>query len=185
MSLNARLQPWSGSGFRHLPATVPESGVLDFTYLGRARDNRWSDYGERTLYLAGDIGVVISEWGRHLDSARTLALAKQTQERIVYRLDVVLDRLLDIRDPVVWADLHLANAPMRFLDSAIARATARFIRTTTTAQGLFVPSVAMLDKLGRGNLVLFIEKLPADITHVISHIQVEGPLSVSSGYSPA
>lgn len=158
--------------------------MLDFTYLGRARDNRWSEYGEPTLYIAGDIGVAVSEWGRHFQTARTPTLATHTQERIVYRLDFVLDRLLDLRDPTVWAALHLTNAPLCFLDIAIARATARFVRTTTTAQGLFVPSVAMLDKLERWNLVLFTDKLPTDITNVIPHVQVEGPLSVRSGYSP-
>jgi RES domain-containing protein len=180
VSLNARLHPWTGIGYRHLSSDIPASGVLDFSFLGLSRTNRWSVYGEKTLYLAGDIGVAVSEWGRYVETGRTPLLGHQVVTRTVYRLDVTVDRLLDLRDREVWSDLSLTNAPACFLDMSIARATAHFIRRTTEAQGLFVPSVAMLDKLDRWNLVLFIEKLPADPARFIRRVDVAGPLSVGA-----
>jgi hypothetical protein len=43
----------------------------------------------------------------------------------------------------------------------VARAVAHFIRTTTSTQALFVPSLAFLDNLELWGLVLFVENLPA------------------------
>jgi RES domain-containing protein len=180
VSLNARLYPWTGVGYRHLPSDIPADGVLDFSYLGLSRTNRWSSYGEKTLYLAGDMGVAVSEWGRYLDIGRTPSLGRQAATRMAYRLDVVVDRVLDLRDPEVWSDLSLTNAPACFLQIEIARATAHFIRRTTDAQGLFVPSVAMRDKLDRWNLVLFVEKLPEDPARFITRVAVAGPMSVGA-----
>jgi hypothetical protein len=50
----------------------------------------------------------------------------------------------------------------RFLDSEVARATATFIRRTTSVEALLAPSVAFLDDATCWNLVLFLEKLPGD-----------------------
>jgi hypothetical protein len=55
-----------------------------------------------------------------------------------------------------------------FFDRGVARATARFLRLTTSAEGLLVPSVAFLDDLSRRDLVLFLDKLPADVTSYMS-----------------
>jgi hypothetical protein len=49
-----------------------------------------------------------------------------------------------------------------------ARATARFLRLTTSAEGLLVPSVAFLDDPSRWNRVLFLDKLPADVSSYMS-----------------
>ena len=95
-----------------------------------------------------------------VDNVPTLAPATVT--RTVYRLELVVDRLLDLRDPRLWQALSLSNAPFYFTDRAVARATARFLRYTTQAQGLLVPSVAFLDQPDRWVLALFLEKLPAD-----------------------
>lgn len=181
MSFNARLHPWAGVGYRHLPSDVPASAVLDFSFLGLSRTNRWSAYGEKTLYLAGDMGVAVSEWGRYVGTGRTPLLGRQAVTRTAYRLEVTVNRVLDLRDPGAWSDLHLTNAPACFLQIEIARATAHFIRHTTDAQGIFVPSVAMLDKLDRWNLVLFVEKLPADPAQFIKRVDVEGLMSLGVG----
>lgn len=175
MALDERLKPWSGIGYRHLPAHVAVAGVLDFSRAGLAAHNRWNAMGEPTLYVAGDVGVAIAEWARHYAEDRTPGLISQTVERTVYRLDITLDRVLDLRDGQIWADLMLTNAPHCFLDREIACATAQFIRRTSQAQGLLVPTVAMLDKPERWNLVLFLEKLPSDSTRFINAVQAEGP----------
>lgn len=147
-----------------------------FGYAERGADNRWNEPGEPTLYLAGDIGVAIAEFGRHFAVDNVPALAPATVTRSVYRLELVIDRLLDLRDPRAWQALSLANAPFCFADRAIARATARYVRYTTQAQGLLAPSVAFLDQLDRWALVLFLEKLPADPRAFIPVAKEVGPL---------
>ncbi len=175
MPLGPFLRRWTGAAFRHIPAGA-QFDVLDFRYAGRGGDNRWNEVGEPTLYLAGDVGVAIAEFGRHFEVNRTPELASETIERMVYRLDLAVDTVLDLRRPEVWDALSLANAPACFLDSASAHATARFIRTTTAAQGIVVPSAAFIDQLDRWCLVLFLEKLPADPAAFLSRLSQEGPL---------
>ena len=180
MSLDARLTPWSGIAYRHIPAGA-RYDVLDFRYAGRGADNRWNEPDEPTLYLAGDIGVAIAEFGRHFAVDNVPALATATVTRTVYRLELVIDRLLDLRDPRTWQALSLANARICFADRAVARATARYVRYTTQAQGLLAPSVAFLDRLDRWVLVLFLEKLSADPGSFITAVEEIGPLRWGTG----
>jgi RES domain-containing protein len=158
MALSAHLKSWSGVGLRHLPAGA-RYDVLDFRFAGRGADNRWNDPGDPTLYLAGDQGVLIAEWGRHFAINRDPLLKPLARERRVFRLDLALDQVIDLRTAPVWDELSLGNAPHCFLQLEVARATARFIRATTAAQGMLVPSMGFLDKLDRWCLVLFLEKL--------------------------
>lgn len=175
MALNAHLRSWSGEALRHVSAGA-RFGVLDFRYAGRGADNRWNEPGEPTLYLASDMGVAIAEFGRHFAVNRTPGLGQETIERTVYRLSLGVERVLDLRRPDVYGDLPLEDAPNCFLSIPIARATAHFIRSTTDAQGLLVPSVAFLDNLDRWCLVLFLDKLSPDPDGFISSVAVEGPL---------
>jgi RES domain-containing protein len=154
---------------------VPASNVLDVSRAGLATTNRWNEAGETTLYVAGDVGVAIAEWARHFEVDRSPALAAAAIERTVYRLEITVDRVLDLRDPHVCADLALANAPACFLDITIARATAQFLRRTSPTQAMLVPPIAMLDKPDRWNLVLFLERLPDDVRLFIPSVRPEGP----------
>jgi len=169
------VRPWSGVGYRHLPATVSIDKALDVSRAGVALDNRWNVAGEPTLYIAGDVGLAIVEWGRHYEEDRAPGLVHAAVSRTVYRLDVVIERAIDLRDPRLWADLSLADAPHCFLDKGVARTTAQFMRRASTAQAIVVPSMAMLDKPDRWNLVLFLEKLLPDLTLFIPHVTIEGP----------
>jgi RES domain-containing protein len=173
--LDQHVVAWSGVGYRHLPAGMSYD-VLDVRFAGQATDSRWNVPGEPTLYIAGGIGVAIAEFTRHFQERRAPGLAARTVTRTVYRLDVQIDRLIDLRQAAVWATLSLANAPACFMDRTIARATAQFVRHTTPAQALLVPSVAFLDDLARWVLVLFLEKLPADPRQFIHGVDVECPL---------
>lgn len=175
MTLADYVRPWSSAGYRHLPSVVGADKVLDFSHAGLSPANRWNVAGEPTLYIAGDAGLAIVEWGRHYEEDRAPGLVHTAVARTVYRLDVAIERAIDLRDPLLWADLSLADAPHCFLDKGVARATAHFIRHTTATQAIVVPSVAMLDKLDRWNLALFLEKLPSDPTLFIPHVAVEGP----------
>jgi len=175
VALDDLIATWSGVAYRHLPAQSPYD-VLDFRFAGRSADNRWNDQGAPTLYLASDIGVVIAEFGRHFDQNRVPDLGRGVAARTVYRLDVTINRTLDLRDPRLWQALSLQNAPHCFLDKSIARATANFLRATTTAQALLVPSVAFLDQLDHWVLALFLEKLPPNPSGFVRSARAEGPL---------
>ena len=93
--------------------------------------------------------ALLSSSGRPFEEDRAPGLIHATVERTVYRLNLTIDHLLDLRDPSICADLMLATAPRCFLEKDIARATAQFIRRTSLAQAILVPSVAMLDNLDR------------------------------------
>lgn len=56
--------PWIGTACRHV-AAANDRDVLDFRFAGQQAINRWNDQGQPTLYLAGDPGILIVEWGRH------------------------------------------------------------------------------------------------------------------------
>ncbi len=122
--------------------------------------------GAPTLYLASERGVAIAEWGRHLERDVPHVGAGAVQERALYAITLTLDGVLDLRERAVTDGLGLTDAPGCFLDRAVARATAGFIRHTTRSQGLLVPSVAFLDDLDRWNLVVFLEKLGAPLDSV-------------------
>lgn len=161
MILDAFVRPWSGTAFRHIPANSPYP-VLDVRFAGRAAQSRWNYPGEPTLYLAGDRGVAIAEFARHLEEERSAELRRGAVERALFRLEVAVDALLDLRDPGLHRALSLDNVPYCFLDKAIARAVAQYLRRTTPTHALLVPSMAFLDAADRWVLVLFLEKLPPD-----------------------
>jgi len=168
MPLNAHLSGWSGDAYRHIPEISPFD-PLDFRFSGLGADNRWNAPGHPTLYLAGDEGVLIAEWGRHFSVNRTPALQQETVERSVYRLHISLDAVLDLRDDAVCRDLSLEDAPLCFLDRELARAVATFIRVSTSAQAMLAPSVSFLDQPHRWCLVIFLDKLP-DLRTFISSV---------------
>lgn len=169
MSVADFLVRWSADAYRHIPAGS-SFDVLDFRFAGRGLDNRWNYPGQPTLYLAGDVGVALGELARHFEEDRTPTLKSQLAARQLYRLHVEVDRLLDLRDARVLEALSIEDAPRCFLDRAIARATAHFIRTVTLAPALLVPSTAFLDRPDRWVGVLFLEKLSADPRHFITSV---------------
>lgn len=160
--------------YRHVPAGS-SFDVLDLRYAGRSAENRWNERGQPTLYLAGDEGVLIAEWSRHFAVNRSPELEQQTVERAVFRLTLSVDRVLDLRDAAVLHELSLEDAPNCFLDRSIARATATFIRATTEAQAIIVPSICFLDQVDRWRLVLFLDKLPGP-RDFVTGVEGVGPL---------
>lgn len=174
MAIEQHLRPWSGIAYRHVSANRTYD-PLDFRLAGLGKLNRWNRPGEPTLYLAGDEGVLITEWGRHFSINRPAELAVNAEERIVLRFGVSLDAVIDLRHPDVLKELSLDDAPNCFLDRDLARATARFVRTVTPAQGILVPSITFLDQPNRWSLVLFLEKLQ-ESERFITSVTDFGPL---------
>ena len=154
------IKPWSGKTYRHLPDGNYD--VCDFSYTGLAANNRWNIQGEQTLYLAGRVDVAAGEWSRHFNFDRPRELAAKTKRRKVYQMTVQLNQTLNLCDSYCWQELSLQDAPNCFLDKNIARATAQFIRQTTTVEAIFVPSMAFLDQMDKWVLVIFLEKLPTE-----------------------
>lgn len=152
--------------------------MLDFRFAGLGAINRWNVQGERTLYLASDRAVAIAEFARHLQDERPLALAGIIGERQLYRLEIAIDLTLDLRDAALTQQLSLHEAPTTFLDKSVARAVAGFLRVTTLAQAVLVPSIAFLDDPRRFLLVCFLDKLPADPGLWIASTMAEGVFSL-------
>ena len=165
--LDAHIRPWGGVGVRHIPANSP-FGVLDTRFAGRVGNNRWNQSGDPTFYVASDRGVALAEFARHFRERQDAALADVASERALYQLAVHVGAVLDLRDPAARSALGLRGGHRRFLDVATARATATFVRRTSSAEALLVPSIAFLDDAARWNLVLFLEKLPRDLTQFIT-----------------
>lgn len=172
------IRPWFGHAVRHLPEGAYD--VYDFSRAGLADNNRWNVRGERTLYLACDQDVALAEWARHLQVDRSPTLAGYVKRRQVYRFEVQLRHTLDLCDPQVWRGLSLEDAPACFLDKAIARATATFIRNTTKVGAIFVPSAAFLDQLDKWILVVFLEKLPNDTRRFLPSVVEDGEFTIGS-----
>jgi RES domain-containing protein len=171
--LDGLLIPWSDYAYRHIPEGSSYD-VLDFRFAGRGLENRWNYPRQPTLYLARDAGVAVAEFGRHLDENRAPALRSQVQARQLYRVQVRVERLLDLREASIQGAISIANAPHCFLTQDIARATANYIRATTSAQAILVPSMAFLDQPERWVSVLFLEKLPNDVRAFILSVERDG-----------
>lgn len=183
MALRDRIGPWSGIAYRHLPHTVRKADVLDFTYAGRAPDNRWNVKGDPTLYLACDTDVALAEWSRHFGQNTNPTLAHVPLKRTLWQLTLDIPRVLDMRSADVWDELQLTNTPYCFLDLSIAQTVGTYLRRVTDAQALLVLSVALLDKPDRWNIVLFLDKLPQDTGQFITRLTRIGALQAPRGLS--
>jgi hypothetical protein len=154
--------------------------VLDLRFARQGGDHRWSEWGEPTLYVAGDEAVVLGELARHFRTDRGASLARGALDRDLFSFRAKLEAVLDLRDEAVWEELALVDAPHCFLSKPVARATARFLRTSTPAQGLLVPSAAFLDQLHRWLAVLFLEKLPPDASGILTDARFESRFRVEA-----
>jgi RES domain-containing protein len=157
MALDALLRPWTGIGLRHLPAGASH-GVLDATHAGRSRRNRWNEAGTPTFYFASDLGVVVTEFGRHIQ-AELPAGEPERQARDVWRVLISLSRTLDFRDPATSAAIGLSKIEAWIGDIDRTQATARFVRQHADVEGLLVPSMGFLDDLSRWNVVVYLDRV--------------------------
>lgn len=96
--------------------------------------------------------------------------------RTVYRLHLHLDAVVDLRDSGLTSNVEGDDPPGWLIDKERAHSVARHLRSATPAQVLLVPSVAFLDDLTRWNLVVFLDKLPADPQAWIQRVETVGPL---------
>jgi RES domain-containing protein len=172
------LLPYQGQAFRHIPAGSPYD-ALDFRFAALAIGNRWNSPGEPTLYLASDGAVALAEFARHIKLSRPPGIASFIITRALFRLDIVLERVLDLRADDCLSALSLDGAPHCFLDVRVAQATANFIRATTDAQAILAPSMALLDQPDRWVLVVFLEKLAPEPKRYLANLTQAGAFEVS------
>jgi hypothetical protein len=120
--------------------------------------------------------VAGAEFSRHVDRDFRPEVVGRPLARHLYALRVHLPAVLDLRQPAVHGALALADSPRCFLDKPLARAVARYVRVTTPAVAAWVPSVAFLDELSRGVLLVFLDKLPPDAAAFVLDVADAGLL---------
>ena len=108
--------------------------------------------------VATDLGVLMAEWGRHLDLTTAEPMA-------FWSVRVRLARPVDLCDPAVTRSLGLPEDPCWALDRALTRSVARELRGKGV-DGLVVPSTAFLDQRDRGNIVVLLDDV-ADVTRFL------------------
>lgn len=173
MDLSELLTAHDGPAYCH----VPGDGPIDLDKLAGGDDGneRWNDPGQPTLYLAGDVGVVIAELARHLDPAGSL---DGDATRRLLRLHVAVDRLLDLREPQVRRALDAPDDRRAFLDRAVARRTAGAARSRPDVLGLITPSMAFLDRPARHNVVVFVDRVEGGTRGIVVDCSVAGRVAL-------
>jgi len=162
--------PVGGAVYCHAPADRP----FDLHALDRPDDSadRWSTPGTRSVYLAGDPLVAVTEYARH-GPAETTA-----DDRRLVRLQLRPVPALDLRTEAVRAALALGEGPGAYADRDLARRHALAIRTAGISAAIVVPSMAFLDQPDRRNLVLFCERLDDALERVLEDPEEVGRLQL-------
>lgn len=177
------VRPWRGQVLRHIPGASP-FGPLETHFAARSRENRWNRAGEPTLYFASDRAVLIGEFARHFERDRAPELAGLVQTRRVFEIELSLARVFDLTDPAAVTELGISSAPSCFLDRAVARATAGFLRDVIGVQAILTPSVAFLDQPEHHNLVLFLDALETPLDEIVQRVTPVGSFQLPNASSP-
>ncbi len=157
-------------------STGPCGVRLSADTLVTTDSNRWSELGEPTLYLAGDLGVVHAEHGRHWK--------EPVQPVCIWRLRVSLTDVIDIRSTEVRERLGLPDDPAWILDRDRSRAVARALRRLGSVEALLVPSAAFVDRPEHGNLVVFADRLRRSLTAAVAVASCVASVTASSPRGP-
>lgn len=164
---------WQGRVYRHIPAGSPFE-PLDTHLAARSRENRWNREGEPTMVFASSRDVLTAELAQHLRRDRAAELASLLQERRLVAVELELDRVFDLTDRSVAAELGIEDAPSCFGDRALARATAAFLRHVRGADGIVVPSLAFPDDPACWNLVVFLDRLSQTLAERVRTVEPAG-----------
>jgi RES domain-containing protein len=149
-------RPWEGRGFLHVPEEAVEA-CLSRESVGTTDEARWNREGQRTLYLAGDPAVALSEYARHLQDGRSTD-DLGTEVRELLQVEVAVDSLVDLREQKARDALGVAE-PLAFLEEDRTRDISDRLRAHDGVQGFFAPPMAFLDRPDRWNLILFVDRL--------------------------
>ena len=162
MALDSLLHHWRGVALRHIPSGSSR-GVLDDTYAGFSKLNRWNEAGTPTFYFACDIAVVLAEYGRHIDEELPGGEPERLS-RAVWKVPIALDRVIDLRDPAAVDAIGLPPLNDWIGDRDRTQATVRFLRHHVDVQGLLVPSMGFLDDHRKWNVVVYLDRIDPRVT---------------------
>jgi RES domain-containing protein len=151
------LDAWTTGPIRATPFDVSELVTSD--------GNRWSLTAQPTLYLASDPGVALAETGRHW--GRTIG------DIALWSVRVTLDAVADLRRRDQWSSLTIPADPCWMLDRERCRGIASRLRADGDADGLIVPSAALLDDPSRYDIVVFVERLRRDVSLAVELCRME------------
>ena len=143
---------WSGTAYVHVEPRG-DADELDVDGLSEQPNGRWNRPDDPTLYLAGDPGVALSELARHLPPDERGAT------RDLLRIELQVERLVDVRSPSVCDRLGVSGAPFCLLDREHAESIASRLRDTGEVEALLVPPMAFLEQAERWNLVGFVDRM--------------------------
>jgi RES domain-containing protein len=159
-------QPLAANAFFAGPASIasgPASPCLTVEEMLTTEGNRWSGQGEPTIYLAGDYGVALAEYGRHAPPEPVTAR--------VWPVRVELAAVLDLRTCGPDGLSRAETDPTWVLDRAACARLATTLRSSGGCEGLLVPTVAMLDRAERWNLVIFAERLRRPLDEAVRSLE--------------
>ena len=123
---------------------MPRDSAFD---LISDKSNRWNAEGEPTIYVSCDAALALVEMGRHPEDLK--------ESSHLLRLDIRLDRALDLRRPAVRAALEVpADDGWVLREDRTAKLAGR-VRRIGQFDGLIVPSAGALDHDDRWNAVIF------------------------------
>lgn len=155
-----------GEAWRHVrPEYPPLSGEG-----ARAVGGRWNPPGSYpTLYLGLDVDVVVAEFHRHLD--RQGLRPEDALPRVLYRYEVRLSLVVDLRAEQHWGALDLDHARIKSNDLRYCQAVGDAAHYLG-AEGLLAPSAA-----GRGDVIaVFLDRqYPASTLKVVDALRWDGP----------
>jgi hypothetical protein len=97
--------------------------------------------------------VALSELARHLPADERGAT------RDLLRIELRVERLVDVRSPLVCERLGVDGAPFCLLDRAHAEGIATRLRATGDVHAILVPPMAFLEQPDRWNLVGFVDRM--------------------------
>jgi hypothetical protein len=169
--------------YRAIPADPPQgppNDPLEAAFAARSLRNRWTVSGQPTLYLAGDLRVLATEWARYVEDVPvTLVDPTRSRSRQIYSIHLAVDRVLDLRVDDVCSALGLSDPPYGYMrDRELCRQIAGRIRRETEARAIIVPSMGLLDQPEHWTMALFVDKLPTYPEPFLTRVERRGLLPV-------
>jgi len=162
---------------------VPESQAgkrpvnpVDASFGAVSSNNRWNGKGFPTLYLAGDVGVVIGEWARNIEITPIAVEEARPRPKEIWEIEVDLGSILDLRDESTLDALGISSFPTCFFAKEYCREVADRIRADKSIHGILVPSLAFLDRPDRWCMVIFADNIPGYPGNHVRAIRSVAPL---------
>lgn len=120
--------------------------------------------------------MLAAEWARLLPHPWSDGIAHRSLARLVFRMGIRLERVLDLRRPEDLEQFDVQPSSLWVADTSLTRQMARSVRQNTIAQAIIVPSIAFIDDLTRWDLVVYLDKVPMDTSKWIVKTESIGRL---------